>query len=74
MYVLSTPLLPLNYLDPNSENTAEQRAAIIAANDQGHSVLQSEPVVGKKRLSYGGKSVARLQELWEMGPPECDSK
>ena len=70
------PFLPLNYSDPNPENTAEQRSAIIAAasNSQGRSIVQSEPVIGKRRLMYGGKSVAGLQKLWERGLPEDFSK
>ncbi|PUU73763.1 hypothetical protein B9Z19DRAFT_1161749 [Tuber borchii] len=59
---------------PNSENTAEQRAAVIATNSQSHYVLQSEPVIGKKSMRYGGKSVAGLKALWEVGPPKYDSE
>jgi len=66
------PVLSLNYPDSNSENTAEQRAAIISAssNNPAHSVLQSEKVIGSGRLMHGGKSVAKLQALWEMGLPK----
>jgi len=69
---VANPFLPLNYSDPNPENTAEQRTAIIAAasNSQSLSVVQSEPVIGKRRLNYGGKSVAGLQKLWKKGLPE----
>ncbi|KAG0137808.1 hypothetical protein HOY82DRAFT_535146 [Tuber indicum] len=56
--------------------TSEQRAVITVAASgvHGASVVQSEPVIGRGRLSYGGKSVAGLKALWEMGPPEDDSE
>ncbi|CUS15666.1 unnamed protein product [Tuber aestivum] len=47
---------------------SEQRPA--TSPTQPRSVIQSEPVIGRDRLRYGGKSVAGLRALWGMGIPE----